>query len=135
MTKADKSRPSTQVYQYVSLQVSQECMFASIKVTMYPKKASTQVSQVCKYASIPCMYIRMYVSTQVCKYASMQVCKYLSIKSIQVSKVGKFQECYHVLVSLKSWPGQIFFLNPCLRPKILARMLFLGDFVLKSSNS
>ena len=45
------------------------------------------------------------------------------------------QECYRVLVSLKSWPGQLLSLNPCLRPKILARMLFFGDFVLKSSNS
>ena len=36
------------------------------------------------------------------------------------------QECYHVLVSLKSWPGQLLSLNPCLRPKILTRMLFLG---------
>ena len=45
------------------------------------------------------------------------------------------QECYRVLVSLKSWPGQLLSLNPCLRPKILARMLFLGDFVFESSNS
>ena len=45
------------------------------------------------------------------------------------------QECYRVLVSLKSWPGQLLSLNPCLRPKILARMLFFGDFVFESSNS
>ena len=30
-----------------------------------------------------------------------------------------------VLVSLFSWPGQLLSLNPCRRPKILARMLFL----------
>ena len=36
------------------------------------------------------------------------------------------QECYRVLVSLISWPGQLLSLNPCRRPKILARMLFLG---------
>ena len=31
-----------------------------------------------------------------------------------------------VLVSLISWPGQLLSLNPCRRPKILARMLILG---------
>ena len=31
-----------------------------------------------------------------------------------------------VLVSLISWPGQLLSLNPCRRPKILARMLFWG---------
>ena len=36
------------------------------------------------------------------------------------------QECFRVLVSLISWPGQLLSLNPCRRPKILARMLFLG---------
>ena len=35
------------------------------------------------------------------------------------------QGCHRVLVSLISWPGQLLSLNPCRRPKILARMLFL----------
>ena len=39
--------------------------------------------------------------------------------------VGADQGCHRVLVSLKSWPGQLLSLYPCLRPKILARMLFL----------
>ena len=115
MTKADKSRPSTQVYQYVSLQVSQECMFASIKVTMYPKKASTQVSQVCKYASIPCMYIRMYVSTQVCKYASMQVSEYQEYSSIQ------------------SRPVSGVLPHPCF-PKILAKTRFVLESLAEAKN-
>ena len=34
------------------------------------------------------------------------------------------QGCHRVLVSLISWPGQLLSLNPCRRPKILARMLF-----------
>ena len=36
------------------------------------------------------------------------------------------QGCHRVLVSLFSWPGQLLSLNPCQRPKILARMLFWG---------
>ena len=36
------------------------------------------------------------------------------------------QGWYRVLVSPNSWPGQLLSLNPCRRPKILARMLFLG---------
>ena len=36
------------------------------------------------------------------------------------------QDCYRVLVSIISWPGQLLSLNPCQRPKILARMLFFG---------
>ena len=36
------------------------------------------------------------------------------------------QDCYRVLVSIISWPGQLLSLNPCRRPKILARMLFWG---------
>ena len=36
-----------------------------------------------------------------------------------------------VLVSVISWPGQLLSLYPCLRPKILARMLFLGILSLK----
>ena len=32
------------------------------------------------------------------------------------------QECFRVLVSLISWPGQLLSLNPCRRPKILARI-------------
>ena len=36
------------------------------------------------------------------------------------------QDCYRVLVSIISWPGQLLSLNPCQRPKILARMLFGG---------
>ena len=47
---------------------------------------------------------------------------------------NNMRECYRVLVSLKSWQGQLLSLNPCLRPKILTRMLFLGDFVFESSN-
>ena len=42
------------------------------------------------------------------------------------------QDCYRVLVSLKSWPGQLLSLFPCLRPKILARMLFFGILSLKA---
>ena len=38
---------------------------------------------------------------------------------------SEVQGCYRVLVSLISWPGQLLSLNPCWRPKILARMLFL----------
>ena len=34
------------------------------------------------------------------------------------------QGSYLVLVSQKSWPGQLLSLYPCRRPKILARMLF-----------
>ena len=34
-----------------------------------------------------------------------------------------------VLVSLFSWPGQLLSLYPCLRPKIVARMLFRGIWV------
>ena len=40
------------------------------------------------------------------------------------------QEWYRVLVSLISWPGQLLSLNPCGRPKILARMPFLGIYAL-----
>ena len=36
------------------------------------------------------------------------------------------QDCYRVLVSLISWPGQLLSLFPCQRLKFLARMLFLG---------
>ena len=45
------------------------------------------------------------------------------------------QDWNRVLVSIISWPGQLLSLNPCWRQKILARMLFLGDFVFNSSNS
>ena len=40
------------------------------------------------------------------------------------------QDCYRVLVSLISWPGQLLSLNPCGRPKILARMPFFGIYAL-----
>ena len=40
--------------------------------------------------------------------------------------IPQLQGCYRVLVSLISWPGQLLSLNPCRRPKILARVLFLG---------
>ena len=40
------------------------------------------------------------------------------------------QDCNRVLVSLISWPGQLLSLNPCGRPKILARMPFLGIYAL-----
>ena len=40
------------------------------------------------------------------------------------------QGCHRVLVSLFSWPGQLLSLNPCGRPKILARMPFLGIYAL-----
>ena len=39
--------------------------------------------------------------------------------------VTRGQGWNRVLVSLISWPGQLLSLNPCRRPKILARMLFL----------
>ena len=39
---------------------------------------------------------------------------------------GGVQDCYRVLVSLISWPGQLLSLFPCQRIKFLARMLFLG---------
>ena len=42
------------------------------------------------------------------------------------SEVALEQGCHRVLVSLFSWPGQLLSLNPCQRPKILARMLFWG---------
>ena len=40
------------------------------------------------------------------------------------------QDCNRVLVSLISWPGQLLSLNPCGRPKILARMPFFGIYAL-----
>ena len=46
----------------------------------------------------------------------------LGINSVSIVE----QDCYRVLVSLFSWPGQLLSLNPCWRPKILARMLFGG---------
>ena len=45
---------------------------------------------------------------------------------VNQTKLEQGQECYRVLVSLISWPGQLLSLNPCRRPKILARMLFWG---------
>ena len=43
-----------------------------------------------------------------------------------VHKAHLIQGWNRVLVSLISWPGQLLSLNPCQRPKILARMLFWG---------
>ena len=40
------------------------------------------------------------------------------------------QDCNRVFVSLISWPGQLLSLNPCGRPKILARMPFFGIYAL-----
>ena len=39
------------------------------------------------------------------------------------------QDCYRVLVSIISWPGQLLSLNPCQRPKILARMFFCVEIL------
>ena len=49
----------------------------------------------------------------------------VSTKPVYLGR-GLRQDCYRVLVSLFSWPGQLLSLNPCWRPKILARMLFGG---------
>ena len=43
-----------------------------------------------------------------------------------LSRRSPAQGWNRVLVSLISWPGQLLSLNPCRRPKILARMLFGG---------
>ena len=48
------------------------------------------------------------------------------LKSNAMNSVHVGQGCNRVLVSLISWPGQLLSLNPCWRPKILARMLFWG---------
>ena len=47
-------------------------------------------------------------------------------KTITGKSLSSRQDCYRVLVSIISWPGQLLSLNPCQRPKILARMLFWG---------
>ena len=52
------------------------------------------------------------------------------LKSNAMNSVHVGQGCNRVLVSLISWPGQLLSLNPCGRPKILARMPFLGIYAL-----
>ena len=56
------------------------------------------------------------------QWIGKQVLTAFPIKIIKLRSQG----CHRVLVSLFSWPGQLLSLNPCQRPKILARMLFWG---------
>ena len=58
------------------------------------------------------------------KYYNSVILK--NVKTSQLLMLFRKQGCHRVLVSLFSWPGQLLSLNPCQRPKILARMLFWG---------
>ena len=69
--------------------------------------------------------IKISVNVNWCYSTPRLFCKYCRDPEINM------QRCYRILVSLKSWPGLILSLNPCLRPKILAWMLFLGIMSLK----
>ena len=86
--------------------------------------------------SCPCnSFSRLLELRHISRSSTIIWTRFSSCSVISTNSKGLGQGWNRVLVSLISWPGQLLSLNPCRRPKILARMLFFGDFVFNSSNS